>query len=180
VGTLNPAFSAGVTAYTVLVPNGTSSITVTAAVADTGKAALFPSSPHTVSLDAASTDITLRATAEDGTTRDYTVTVNKTTETNAVDVAISIADERIDLARSTENDLSQEWGNTLRLTAPEGYADYVWRVDGDDSGYNAISGRIIELNANWYGYSYGTHSVLLEYTKDGITHGCEVVFKVVR
>jgi hypothetical protein len=47
--------------------------------------------------------------------------------------------------------------------------------------YNSISNRIIELHPDWYGwYNYGIHSVLLEYTKDGITHGCEVVFKVVR
>jgi uncharacterized repeat protein (TIGR02543 family) len=176
-GTLNPAFSAGVTVYTVLVPNGTSSITVTAAVADTGKAALAPSSPHTVSLDAASTDITLRVTAEDGTTRDYIVTVNKTTETNAVDVAIGIADERIDLTRSTENDLSQV-GNTLRLTAPEGYVNYTWFVDMGSGSYTVISDRVIELNSN--SYNYGTHSVLLKYEKDGIPYGCEVLFRVVR
>jgi uncharacterized repeat protein (TIGR02543 family) len=179
-GTLNPAFSAAATVYTVLVPDGTSSITVTAAVADTGKAALAPSSPHMVSLDAASTDITLRVTAEDGTAKDYTVTVNKTTAANAIDATIGIADERIDLTRNTENDLSRELNNTLRLTAPEGYANYTWFVDMGSGSYNAVSDRIIELNANWYGYSYGTHSVLLEYTKDGITHGCEVMFKVVR
>jgi uncharacterized repeat protein (TIGR02543 family) len=179
-GTLNPAFSAATTVYTVLVPNGTSSLTVTAAVADTGKAALFPASPHTASLDGASTDITLTVTAEDGSAKEYTLTVNKTTESNVIDVAITIADERIDLTRSAENDLSRELNNTLRLTAPEGYAGYVWRVDGSASGYSAISDRIIELNANWHGHSYGTHSALLEYTKDGVLYGCEVLIRVVR
>jgi hypothetical protein len=154
---------------------------VTAAVADTGKAMLFPSSPHTVSLSSASTDITLTVTAEDGSaTKEYTITVNKTTETNAVNVAITMADERIDLTRSTENDLSRAANNTLRLTAPEGYASYTWRLNGDASNYSTISERVIELNPNWYGYNYGTHSVLLEYTKDGVLYGCEVLFRVVR
>jgi uncharacterized repeat protein (TIGR02543 family) len=179
-GTLNPAFSANTTAYTVLVPNSTGSLIVSAAVADTGKATLYPASPHTATLDTNSTIITLTVMAEDGTTKDYTVRVNKTTETSAVNVAITAADERIDLTKSTENDLSLSMGNTLRLTAPAGYGNYVWRVDGDTGGYNAISGRVIELNPNSYWYSYGTHSVLLEFEKDGVLYGCEVLFRVAR
>jgi uncharacterized repeat protein (TIGR02543 family) len=178
-GALSPAFSAATTAYTALVPSGTSSITVTAAVEDTGKATLMVLPSYTVSLVSDSTLITLTVTAEDGTTtKEYAVTVKKTTETNAVNVAITVADERIDLTRSTGNDLSREAGNALRLTAPAGYTNYVWRVDDYDGYYNLISEREIELYAG--NYSYGTHSVLLEYEKDGVPYGCEVVVRVVR
>jgi hypothetical protein len=181
IGALSPAFSANTTGYTVLVPDATPSITVTAAVADTGKANLQFLPGNTVTLSAASTVITLRVTAENGTTtRDYTVTALKTTETDAVNVVIGIADERIDLTGNTVNDLSREAGNTLRLTAPEGYTNYTWSVDINSSGHNTVSDRIIELNPNWYWYSYGTHSVLLRYEKDGIPYGCEVLFRVVR
>jgi hypothetical protein len=177
-GTLDPVFSANITVYTVLVPNSTSSFTVTATVADTGKATLSPSSPHTVTLSAVSTPITLTVAAEDGTTRNYTVTVNKTAATNSIDVTVGIADERIDLTRNTENDLSGELGDILRLMAPEGYTNYTWFVDMGSSSYNTISEKIIEIPAYWY--NYGTHSVLLKYEKDGIPYGCEVLFRVVR
>jgi uncharacterized membrane protein len=181
-GTLSPAFSANTTGYTVLVSDSVPSFTVTAAVADTGKATLSVTSPYTVTLNAAPnpTVITLTVTAENGTTtKTYTVTVNKTTETNAVDVAISIADEHIDLTRNTANDLSQEAGNTIRLTAPEGYTNYTWSVDMSFYNYSTISERVIELYSG-SSYGLGTHSVLLRYEKDGIPYGCEVLFRVVR
>jgi hypothetical protein len=177
-GTLSPAFSANIPAYTVLVPNVTSSITVTASPADSN-ASLSLVSPYTATLSGNTTSIPITVTAEDGsTTRIYTVTVNKTTATNAVNVVISIADERIDLTRSTENDLSRQAGNTLRLTAPEGYTNYTWYVDGNSGNYSLISNRVIDLNPNWY--NLGTHSVLLEFEKNGIPYGCEVLFRVVR
>jgi hypothetical protein len=179
IGTLSPPFSAAATAYTVLVPSGTASITVTAAAADTGKANFVQSPANPVSLTANSTTITIRVTAENGTTfKDYVITVNRTTETNAVNVAITMADRRIDLTRSTENDLSREAGNTLRLTAPAGYANYTWRVDGSSSYYLISPGEIQLYSPSSYGY--GTHSVLLEYVIDGIAYGCEIRFRVVR
>jgi uncharacterized repeat protein (TIGR02543 family) len=93
-----------------------------------------------------------------------------------VNVVIGVADERIDLTKSTEDALSQKRGDSLRLTAPEGYDSYTWRVDGYDGNYYAISEREIEVYAN----SYGTHSVLLAFEKDGVYYGCEVLFMVVR
>jgi hypothetical protein len=178
-GSLSPAFSPNTTAYTVLVPNETLAITVTAAVADVGKASI-EQSPNPVNLTQVSTLITLTVTAENGdTTKVYTITVNKTAAANAVNVVIGIADGRIDLTRSTENDLSREAGNTLRLTAPEGYTGYTWSVDGNTGSYNPISENEIQLYPG-NNYSLGTHSVLLEYTKDGIPYGCEILFKVVR
>jgi uncharacterized repeat protein (TIGR02543 family) len=180
-GTLNPLFSANTTAYTALVSSTTGSVTVTVTVADSKAAVSQSPTTNPVSLSGNSTVITITVTAEDGsTTKDYTITVHKTTETTVVNVVIGRADERIDLTRNTEKDLSREAGNTLRLTAPEGYDSYVWLVDGDTYGYDTISNRIIELNANWYSHSYGTHSVLLIYDKDGIQYGCEVLFRVVR
>jgi uncharacterized repeat protein (TIGR02543 family) len=179
-GALSPAFSANTTAYTVLVPAVTGSITLSAAAADTGKATVDQSPSNPVTLSAASTDITLTVRAEDGTTREYTVRVNKTTAENAINVTIGIADEVIDLTRSTANDLSREAYDTLVLTAPEGYTGYTWYVDMYPGDYYPLSDRVIELDPNWYSYGYGTHSVLLNYVKDGIPYGCEVLFRVVR
>jgi hypothetical protein len=104
--------------------------------------------------------------------------VKKTAATSAVSVTISPADELINLTLSTANDLSQEAGNTLRITAPAGYDSYTWLVDDSPSGFYPISAREIQLYAG--NYIYGTHSVLLVYAKDGIPYGCEVLFRVVR
>jgi uncharacterized repeat protein (TIGR02543 family) len=173
--TLSPAFNPAITAYTLLVPAGASPLTVNAAVADTGKATLIQSPQNPVSLGTGSTSITFTVTAEDGkTTKVYTLTVSTTDKPNAVNVTISKADERIDLTTSTANDLSREAEDTLTLTAPEGYT-YAWKVDGGNTGNTT---KTITIQAA--GYGAGTHSVLLEYKKDNITYGCEVIFKVVR
>jgi uncharacterized repeat protein (TIGR02543 family) len=174
VGALNPAFSPNTTTYTVLVPETAASITVSATAANDG-AELDWDPSDTVSLDTDSTTITLRVSAADGTAKTYTLTVKKTAATSAVSVTISPADERIDLTRSTENDLSYEARDSLRITAPGGYESYTWRVD---NYYYSDAGEI-QLYSYNYG-NYGTHSVLLEYVKDGIPYGCEILFRVVR
>jgi uncharacterized repeat protein (TIGR02543 family) len=97
----------------------------------------------------------------------------------SINVTISIADERIDLTKSTEDALSKERSGYLHLTAPEGYDRYTWRVDGSNGNYASMSEREIVVYAGWFS-SYGTHSVLLEFEKDGIPYGCLVLFKVVR
>jgi hypothetical protein len=175
VGTLSPAFSAAVTDYTVIVPNTTGSITISAATADTAATLYQEANPVILSAWGPTTTIFITVYAEDGTYKSYSVTVHKSA---AVTVVIGMADEVIDLTRSTENDLSRENWDSLQLTAPEGYTNYVWRVDGNTSGYYSYWEREISISAN--DYSYGTHSVLLEFEKDGIPFGCEVLFRVVR
>jgi hypothetical protein len=172
-GTLVPAFTSGVTDYTVLVPSTATSLRITATAAD-ARATLTPLSPNPAPLATASTTITLTVTAEDGTPKAYTLRAVKTA-TPAVSVAITVADERIDLGLLASNNLSKEAYGFLEITAPPG-SGYVWKVDGSSVNNNTNS---ITLYANDY-VGYGTHSVLLQYTIDGVPYGCEVVFKVVR
>ncbi|MBF9018274.1 MULTISPECIES: SUMF1/EgtB/PvdO family nonheme iron enzyme [unclassified Oceanispirochaeta] len=73
-GSLSSAFAADTTAYTVSVPNGTSSITVTGVQADT-TATLSPNNGMSQDLIAEENPIILTVTAEDGSTQDYIVTV---------------------------------------------------------------------------------------------------------
>jgi hypothetical protein len=174
VGTLSPAFSADITDYTVTVPSTTASIEVSAATADTA-ATLYQEANPVILSAWGPTTINIQVYAEDGTYKNYTVTVHKSA---AVTVVIGMADEVIDLTRSTENDLSREAWGYLQLTAPEGYTNYIWRVDGNTSGYYSYWETEISISAN--DYSYGTHSALLEFEKDGIPFGCEVLFRVVR
>jgi hypothetical protein len=181
VGALSPAFSSNTPNYTVSVPAGTAAITISAAAVDALNATVTQS-PGTlgspVALSASTTNITLTVKALNGNTKNYTITVYKGTGNNAVNVSIGITDKYIDLARNTENDLSQALSNTLRLTVPydpDGYGSYTWLVDGSDFA-NATQ----EITLSGVGRSLGTHSVLLKFVKDGVTYSCEVQFRVVR
>lgn len=82
-GTLNPTFNKNITSYTVNVSNSTSSINITAEVEDL-KATMtingeFQSSgePKAINLQVGDNIITIVVTAEDGTTKTYTVTVTR-------------------------------------------------------------------------------------------------------
>ena len=94
-GTFTPldigTFSAGATSYTASVAHARTHVKVTATVADTGKATVgvrkgasggftpvtSGSASAAMALDVGSNAFTVRVTAEDSTTRDYTVTVTR-------------------------------------------------------------------------------------------------------
>ena len=88
--TLNPStFSAATTAYTATVPNATSHVKLTPTVADTGKATVqvgkgtslasvnSGSASAAIELSVGANPITVRVTAEDSSTRDYTITITR-------------------------------------------------------------------------------------------------------
>ncbi|GHV95976.1 hypothetical protein AGMMS50293_22960 [Spirochaetia bacterium] len=83
-GTLSPAFSAATTAYTVDVGSKVNFITVNAAVADTEAAYQILNAtdtpianPNSIGLIQGDNIIKVKVTAEDGTIKTYTITVNK-------------------------------------------------------------------------------------------------------
>jgi formylglycine-generating enzyme required for sulfatase activity len=76
-GTLVPAFDPEIRAYTVDVTAGVDSITVTGTPAVATSAVTGGESGVTRALEAGPNVITLTVTAQDGTTGDYTVTVNR-------------------------------------------------------------------------------------------------------
>jgi uncharacterized repeat protein (TIGR02543 family) len=182
VGALSPVFSPDRTAYTVVVPKDTFNITINAAAADVKAESVVQSPGVLAALTALgskpSIAIAITVTAEDGSVKAYTITVTKGEANNAVNVSIGITDEYIDLTGNNQNDLSRELNNSLRLKAPDGYTNYVWRVDGVvQASFNNLSTfELLDAGV----LSLGTHSVLLEYKKDGTTYGCEVQFRVVR
>ncbi len=81
-GELSPAFSSEVTSYTLSVGNEVDSITVTGTVADE-TAELSSVSGTEQSLTTGDNTITLTVTAEDGSIREYTVTVTREKSSNA-------------------------------------------------------------------------------------------------
>ncbi|GEM_PF-1302576 len=83
-GTLTPSFSPGTTSYTVDVVYDVSSVTVTAAVYDSsaalrvnGSSVTSGSASSALALVEGENTITVVVTAEDGTTRNYTIVVNR-------------------------------------------------------------------------------------------------------
>ena len=89
-GTLSPAFDAGTTSYTVGVANAVEAITFTAAASD-GKAGVAGAGTHALAVGENRFDIVV--TAEDGTTKTYTVTVARETLTGVEEV--NVADVKI-------------------------------------------------------------------------------------
>lgn len=72
--TLSPSFASGTTSYTVTVPSGTTSVTLTGAANDS-KATV--SGLGSVTLTGDTTTASVKVTAEDGTTKTYTVKIVK-------------------------------------------------------------------------------------------------------
>ena len=73
---LSPSFSSGTKAYTVSVPEGTESVTITAQC-NSSKATLDQSSVGQKTLSGDTSTFTVKCTAENGTSSNYTITVNR-------------------------------------------------------------------------------------------------------
>lgn len=92
-GTLSPVFSAGTTTYTASVPYAVSSVDVTPTVADSTAAvtvngnAATSGSPANVTLSVGPNPINVVVTAQDGTTKTYTVTVTRAAASTNADLS---------------------------------------------------------------------------------------------
>ncbi|MCL2462749.1 MAG: cadherin-like beta sandwich domain-containing protein, partial [Defluviitaleaceae bacterium] len=123
-GTLTPGFGAETLAYTADVENSVDSITVTATASDP-KATVTGDGAH--SLDVGENIITVTVRAEDGTTRDYTITVTRA-EAPVVLTDVSVATQpKLAYAELDKLDLS---GLSVTLSYSDGtsrsvgYADF--------------------------------------------------------
>ncbi|MFC4778173.1 cadherin-like beta sandwich domain-containing protein [Paenibacillus sp. GCM10023252] len=99
-GSLNPSFASGTTSYTVNVANGVNSLTVTPVSADgaasiqvNGTAVASGNASGSIPLTVGSGNtVTLLVTAQDGTTKTYTVTVTRAASTNADLSGLALSD----------------------------------------------------------------------------------------
>ena len=83
-GTINPTFAAGITAYAVSVANSTGSITVTSVKSDAnssitvnGISVTSGSASGSIALNVGSNTIVIIVTAQNGSTKTYTITVHR-------------------------------------------------------------------------------------------------------
>jgi len=98
-GTLSPSFSSGTTAYTNSVGNLVSSVTITptsneshATITVNGAPVISGYASSAVSLSVGSNTITVIVTAQDGTTKTYTITVTRAISSDATLSALTISD----------------------------------------------------------------------------------------
>jgi hypothetical protein len=165
--------------YDIRVPNATGSITV-AWVKEENATGVALSNPNPVPLTAGIQEtITLTCTAWDLTSKTYTLEVTRNTS-NSISVTITRANEEISLISSPTNDLSREAYDTLVVTAPSGCDSYDWTVDGYSYGGISLGLGGREATVYVYGLEIGSHSLRLEFYKDSVPYGSEVIFKVVR
>ncbi|WCN39674.1 cadherin-like beta sandwich domain-containing protein [Aneurinibacillus uraniidurans] len=125
-GTLSPAFASGTTSYTANVENAVSSLTVTPTVADSTATVKVNSTSTTsgvasnpISLNVGSNTITVLVTAQDGTSKAYTVTVTRAAQTDAE--AVAAAKAALDIGYAGGDSASSVMQNvTLGTTGANG------------------------------------------------------------
>lgn len=79
--TMSPAFNANTKAYSVTVPEDTTSVQINATKADPKATLTLPGTNGLVTLSGNSTTATVKVTAENGSSTNYVVTINKETHT---------------------------------------------------------------------------------------------------
>ncbi|NHZ41272.1 DUF4347 domain-containing protein [Massilia sp. CCM 8693] len=96
--TLTPAFTPGVTSYALALPNGTSSISVTPAVADAsarvtvnGVPVASGSASQAIALAAGNNSIVVSVTAQDGSVKTYTISATRAVSDNAAFANLAVS-----------------------------------------------------------------------------------------
>ena len=123
--TLSPAFDAATTGYTATVANNQTHAKLTPTVADTGKATVTVAgntvndgtASGAISLDVGDNAITVRVTAEDSTTKDYTVTITRSASTTTPTVSLSASPNPVDEGESVTitSSLSQALDSSVTI-----------------------------------------------------------------
>jgi hypothetical protein len=169
-GTLNPAFDTTTTGYMVSVANSVSSITVTPTFVDStatvtvnGTTATSDSASDLISLSVGSNTVNVIVTAQDGTTKTYTVTVMRVTVPN-----ITVQPSGITV---NEGAISPSL-NVTATVYDSGTLSYLWYSNTT----NSISGGSAITGATSASYSAPTSTVGTTYyyvevtnTNNGVT-----------
>jgi hypothetical protein len=153
----------------VTVPYGTDITTLSPVILFTGNAV----NPASGTAQNFTDPVTYRVTADDGSTRDYIVTVQSE---GRAPISISftpLPNETVDLTTDSENDLSRTQKDTLRITADG--TPVRWFIDGEEQ---SETGHTIDIAA--IDYPVGIHHVTALVYKNGIPYSDELIFKVIK
>jgi hypothetical protein len=114
--------------------------------------------------------VTYRVTADDGSTKDYMVTVQLK---GCSPLEITLLHKKIDLTADSENDLSRTQKDTLQITADGTMVR--WFIDGEEQSETGITINIAAIH-----YPVGIHHVTALVYNDGIPYSDELIFKVIK
>jgi hypothetical protein len=153
------------TAIALTLPYGTHKTSLSPQITVSDKAAVSPASGTAQDFSAT---VTYTVTAEDGTTAQYTVTVQVKNR-----IGITLPSETIELIPREEGELSRTHRDTVEITVD---GDPVrWFIDGKEQ---AETGSTISIAA--IDYPVGIHHVTALVYKDEIPYSGELTFRVVK
>jgi hypothetical protein len=155
------------TAIALTLPYGTDKTSLGPQITVSEKAAVSPASGAAQDF---SSPVTYTVTAEDGTTSQYTVTVQVK---GRAPIEITLPYEEIDLSAQEEGELSRTQRDTLEITVDG--EPVRWFIDGEEQ---AETGSNISIAA--IDYPVGIHHVTALVYKDGIPYSGELTFRVVK
>jgi hypothetical protein len=158
-------------AITVTVPYGTDITGLVPVIGFTGKTV----SPGSGTAQDFTTPVTYQVTADDGSTRDYTVTVQFGTGKPSVTIEFTaLISEEVDLTGDSENDLSRNGKHTLQISVADS-TQVRWFIDGEEQGETAGTITIDAID-----YPVGIHRVTALVYRDEVPYSDELIFKVVK
>ncbi|MCA0400288.1 MAG: cadherin-like beta sandwich domain-containing protein [Proteobacteria bacterium] len=159
-GALSPAFSAGVTSYTVNVPNATASLSLTPVSASptasirVNGASVASGATVPASLVVGANTVAVQVTAQDGTTiQTYTVTINRAPSSNATLASLSLSTGTLSPGFSagvTDYTVNLPFGATaLSLTPSVSDPTATLQVNGAPATSGSVAGPFpLALGAN--------------------------------
>jgi hypothetical protein len=156
-------------AITVTVPYGTDITSLSPVITFTGSAV----SPASGTAQDFTSPVTYRVTADNGSTRDYTVTVQPQGRGSIEITFTSLLYEKIDLTSEPEKDLSRTQKDTLQIAVAGAFVR--WFIDGEEQPETGSTLSIAAID-----YPVGIHHVTALVYKDEIPYSDELIFNVVK
>jgi hypothetical protein len=120
--------------------------------------------------------VRFQVTADDGSVRDYTVTVQFAGGKPSVTITfIALTSERIDLTPVPESDISRTAKDTLQISVTDIDDQVRWFINGEEQSETTSTITIAAID-----YPIGIHHVTTLIYKDEVPYSDEVIFKVAK
>lgn len=166
-GTAVSGFASGTTSYTSSISAGTTSATVTAVAEDSAATVSVSPSCSASIAEGASKDFTITVTAEDGTTKTYTVTVKRAAENDTTLASITVNGKAASISGTTATLSASGSEDSLTISSIVATA-----VDSNATvSYSATTGTVSNGGSKSFtitvknGSKSATYTLTVSYTK---------------
>lgn len=166
-GTAVSGFASGTTSYTSSISAGTTSATVTAVAEDSAATVSVSPSGSASIAEGASKDFTITVTAEDGTTKTYTVTVKRAAENDTTLASITVNGKAASISGTTATFSASGSEDSLTISSIVATA-----VDSNATvSYSATTGTVSNGGSKSFtitvknGSKSATYTLTVSYTK---------------